>query len=120
MLSSVASGNAKLLAKNVSKNSTLDESDISLPVFLSQTNLKLHNISITPKMIKKVIRNLDSSNMSSPCCFPVEILKNCEPELSHILAKLFNICLKEFSLPDCWKVSLVCPCIKKCWRKIYS
>ena len=34
-------------------------------------------------------------------------LKNCEPELSHTLAELFNKFLKESYFPDCWKVSLV-------------
>ena len=43
-----ASDKAKLFAKNFSKNSNLDDSGISLPVFPSTTNLKLHNISITP------------------------------------------------------------------------
>ena len=59
MLSSV-SDKVKLLAKNFSKNSYLDDLGIYLPVFPSGTNLRLHNISITPKMFKKVIRNLDS------------------------------------------------------------
>ena len=45
---SSASDKAKLFAKNLSKNSNLDDSVISLPVFPSRTNLKLHNISITP------------------------------------------------------------------------
>ena len=35
------------------------------------------------------------------------VLKNCEPELSYILAELFIKCLKESCFPDCWKVSLV-------------
>ena len=60
MLSS-ASDKAKLFAGNFSKNSNLDESGISLPVFPSRTNLKLHNISVTLKMVKKVIMNLDLS-----------------------------------------------------------
>ena len=46
--------------KNFSKNSYLDDSDISLRGFLSRTNLKLHNISVTPKMVKKVVTNLHS------------------------------------------------------------
>ena len=58
---SSASDKAKLFAKNFSKNTNLDDSGISLPVFSSRTNLKLHNISITPKMVKKVVMNLDSS-----------------------------------------------------------
>ena len=76
-----------------SKDSNLDDSGISFPVFLSRTNLKLHNISITPKMVKKVITNLDSSKASGPDCIPVVVLKNCGPELSYILAKLFNMCV---------------------------
>ena len=95
---SSASDKAKLFAKNISKNSRI--------------NLKLHNISITPKMVKKVIINLDSSKASGPDCIPVVVLKNCEPELSYILAKLLNNCPKESCFPDCWKVSSVVPVFK--------
>ena len=109
---STASDKAKLFAKNFSKNSNLDASGISLPVFLSGTYLKLHDISMTPKMVKKVIMSLDSSKASGPDCIPVVVLKNCEPELSYILAKLFNNCLKESCFPDCWKVSSVVPLFK--------
>ena len=35
-----------------------------------------------------------------------------EPELSYILAELFNMCLKESCFPDCWKVSSVVPVFK--------
>ena len=41
---SFASDKAKLFAGNFSKNSNLVDSGISLPVFPSRTNLKLHNI----------------------------------------------------------------------------
>ena len=51
---------ANLFAKSYSKNSNLDESGIALPVFPSRTNLKLHNIFITPKMVKQVITDLNS------------------------------------------------------------
>ena len=67
----------------------------TLPVFHSRTNLKLHNISVTPKMVRKVIMDLDLSKPSSPDCIPVVVLKNCEPELSNILAELFNKCLRK-------------------------
>ena len=63
-------------------------------------------------MVKKVITNLDSSNAPGPDFIPVVVLKNCEPELSYILAELFNICLKESCFPDCWKVSSVVPVFK--------
>ena len=100
---SSASDKANLFTGNLSKNSSLDDSGILLLVFLSRTNQKLHNISLSPKMVKKVIMNLDSSKASGPDCIPVVILKNCEPELSYILAELFNNkCLMESCFPDCW------------------
>ena len=106
---SSASDKAKLFAENFSLNSNLDDSGDSLPVFPSRTNLKLHNISITPKMVRKVVMNLDLSKASGPDCIPVVVLKHCEPELSYILAELFNKYLKESCFPDCWKVSSVVP-----------
>ena len=107
-----ASDKAKLFPKNFSKNPNLDDSDISLLIFPFRTNLKLDNIYITPKMFRKVITNLDSSKASGPDCIPVVVLKNCELELSYILAELFNKCLKESCFPDCWKVSSVVPVFK--------
>ena len=111
MLSS-ASDKAKLFAENFSLNSNLDDSGISLPVFPSRTNLKLHNISVTPTRVRKVVMNLDLSKAFSPDCIPVVVLKNCEPELSYILAELLNKSLKEPFFQDCWKVSSVVPVFK--------
>ena len=108
MLSS-ASDKAKLFARKFSKSCILDDSDISLLAFPSRTNLKLHNIYVTFKMVKKVITNLDSSKVSGPHCIPVVVPKNCEPDFSYILAELFNMFLKESCFPDCWKFSLVVP-----------
>ena len=90
---SSATDKAKSFAKNFSKNSNLDDSGFSLSVFLSRTNLKLHNISETPKLVQKVITNRDSSKVSGLDSVPVVVLKNCEPEFSYMLAKLFNMCL---------------------------
>ena len=63
-------------------------------------------------MVKKVLTNLDSSKASGPDCTPVVLLKNCDPELSYMLAELFNMCLEESCFPDCWKISLVVPVFK--------
>ena len=40
------------------------------------------------------------------------VLNNCEPELSYVLAELFNKCLKESCSLDCSKVSSVVPIFK--------
>ena len=52
-------------------------------------------------MVKKVVTDLDSSKVSGSDGIPVVVLKNCEPELSYILAELFNMCLNESCFPDC-------------------
>ena len=96
-----------MFAENFSKTSNLDDTGISLPVFPCRTNLKLHNISVTPKIVNKVIMNLDLSKTFDPDCIPMMVLKNCELELSYILAELFNKHLKESCFPNCWKVSSV-------------
>ena len=48
----------------------LNDSAIFLPLFPSRTNLKLHNISVTAKLVKKLITNLDLSKASGPDCIP--------------------------------------------------
>ena len=96
-----------LVKQNFSKKSDFDDSGISLLVFPSRTNLRLHNISATPKMVKEVIMNIDLSKASGLDCIPVVALKNCVPELSYILAELLHKCLKESCFRDCWKVSSV-------------
>ena len=50
------------------------------------------------------------------------VLENCEPELSYIQVKLFNMCLKESCFPGCWKISLVVPVFnvgERCTAKNY-
>ena len=74
--------------------------------------MKLHNISASPKTIKKIIMNLDLSKVSGPDSIPVVVLLNSELELSYISAELFNKCLKKSCFSDCWKVSSVVPAFK--------
>ena len=74
VLSSVAN-KAKLIAENLSKNSSPGDSVIYLPGFLSRTNLKLH-IFLTHRLLIKVITNLDSTKVYGHDCMPVVVLKN--------------------------------------------
>ena len=95
------SGTARLLAKSFSKNFYLNHSGTSLLALLSRAKMKLHNISVTPKLVKKVITNLKLSKASGPDCIQVVVLGNCEPKLSYILAELFIMCLKESWFSNC-------------------
>ena len=82
-----------------------------ITAFPSGTNLKLHNIHVTPKFVKKVKTKFDLSKAFSLGCIPVVVLK-CWIELSYVLAEHFNKCRKEYCFPDCWKVSSVVPVFK--------
>ena len=72
---STASDKAKLFAENLFSTLILMTLVSLLLVFPSRTNLKLHNISVTPRMVRTVIMNLDLSKASGPDCIPVVVLK---------------------------------------------
>ena len=63
-----------MFAKNFSKSSDLALSGIPLPAFPSRSNLKLHNISVTPKMVEKFMLNLDLSKASGLDCISLVVL----------------------------------------------
>ena len=63
-------------------------------------------------MVRNAVMNLDLSKASGPDYIPVVVLKNCEPELSYIIAELFNKCFNESCFSDCWKVPSVVPVFK--------
>ena len=61
--------------------------------------------------------NLDLLKAFGPDYIPVVVLNNCEPELSCILAELFNKSFKESCFPDCSKVSSVVPVFKNVGKR---
>ena len=84
------------------------DSGNSLPAFPSGTYLKLNNICVMPKLVRKVIRNTDLSKASVDCILVV-VLTNYEPELSYKPAelldvfkeKLFSLLLKDLICGPC-------------------
>ena len=80
---------AKLLAETWSENSQLDIRCSSIPTFPYRTNLKLHDISITPKMVKVVkmiINVLVFSVISAIGFIPGEVLNICD--IKHLTYRL--------------------------------
>lgn len=108
MLSS-SFGKSKLFAEIISENSNLDGLENLLSFLSSRTIPKLHNLSVTPKMLKKVINTFNSSKGSGPYCIPLVALSNCVPKLlsSLIFLIMFKVILFFISLE-----SLICePCV---------
>ena len=81
-----ASDKAELFAENFFRNTNLGSSGISLPTVPCESNLKLDNICLDENLVKRFIIYLDSSEVSDHGCIPVVHLKDCELELSYILA----------------------------------
>ena len=90
-----------MFAKNFQDSSNLDDLGISLTAFRSRTNLKIRNILVTHKLVKKVITNLNLSKASCFDCILVVVNRKYEPELSFILAESLNMSLKESCFPNC-------------------
>ena len=68
-------------------------------------------------MVKKDIANVDSSRASVPDCIPVVVLKNCEPELSYILAELLQYLSERVLFYRLLKGLVSGPCFKKCLER---
>lgn len=82
--------------------------------------LKVHTITISPKIVMKVITGLEFSKEPDPGRITVSVLKNCDPENSYIIAGLFNMCLKGFCFLDCLKLlSATCLLKKRSMAKHY-
>ena len=62
-------------------------------LYLFSLNLKPHNISVTPKMAKKVITSPDLSKASGPDYIPVVLLKNYESLKFHTYYLNSSICV---------------------------
>ena len=75
-----------------SNNADLHVFSISLSVFPTRTNMKLHNISVTLELVKvnHLITNLYSSKASVPDCIPLVVLKDSEP---HAYQLNFSVCV---------------------------
>ena len=80
MLSSTCE-KAKLFVETYSKNSNIDDSIVSVSAFPPRISMKLYNFPVTPKLVKKVITNLDFSKTFGLDLIPVVFLKKSETEL---------------------------------------
>ena len=103
---------AELFAKNFASNSNLNDKGHALPDYPSKTDKSLNSFTVSAKEVAKLIKALDSTKATGPDSIPVVVLKNISPELSPILAKLFNKCLHQKCFPASWKTSSVCPVYK--------
>ena len=103
---------ANIFASKFAAHSTLDDLGCPLPDFPPVTDERLSDFKVSAGQVASLIKELDATKATGPDNIPVVVLKHLSPELSPILAKLFNRCLKERCFPTSWKTSAVCPVFK--------
>ena len=86
------------------------------PDYYSRTAWKLHNILVTPKMIKKATSALDSSIVSSLDLIRSVVLKDCELEHSYISWYFQYLFSRDLILKI---VRWSHPCFM-CWEEIFG
>ncbi|XP_045511489.1 uncharacterized protein LOC123706298 [Colias croceus] len=103
---------ADLLASLFANNSRLDSGNKCPPV-IPHSGSYMSSINVTQKTVLKTLRNLDVNKASGPDGLPAIVFKNCAPELSPVLTRLFRLSLKSGIVPKSWKVANVQPVPKK-------
>ena len=103
---------AKVFGSIFASNSSRDDFNYPLPDIPSRTDCLVSDFRISVREVSRQVHDLESTKATGPDQVPVVVLKNFSPEISPILEKLFNRCVKEKCVPSSWKVSSVCPIFK--------
>ena len=104
---------ARCLCEQFASNSGPQENSAGLPEFPSRCDDSLRLPFIKSKDVLKCILDLDSSKSCGPDKIPITVVRHCAPELSSILSKVYNLCLKTSVFPSCWKEAVVVPVPKR-------
>lgn len=103
---------ANALAEAFAENANLDAGD-QVPSLPSSLPASMSPISFRQPLIRKILSSLDISKAPGADGIPAIVLKNCAPELTPILCKLFSLSYDSGVIPVCWKLALVQPIPKK-------
>ena len=112
-------GKAELFANMFAENCRLKSAPNLSPNLDPRTDTDsevLDSIQFSPFVISRVLSKLDTASASGPDQIPAVVLKQLAPELSPILSKLFNKCIKESVFPESWKCASVVPSFQKLRR----
>ena len=95
----------KNLAESLPKSCKDDD-----PTLLITNNLKsLYLRPITSSEIEDLIDNLNTQKSVPSFCISIKFIKISAKVISSILAKLFNLCIKEGIFPEAFKISEILP-----------
>ncbi|XP_047997328.1 uncharacterized protein LOC125234949 [Leguminivora glycinivorella] len=107
-----AAEKANLFASLFASNSRLDAGS-KLPPTLPQCSSSMQGIAIRQNEVRRALQTLDVNKANGPDGIPARVLKQCAPELSPVLTRLYRLSLQTRVVPKSWKLANVQPVPKK-------
>ena len=104
---------ANILNQFFTEQSTLDDSNASLPSINHALPYKLDSISITSLEVEDILKTLKTGKAAGPDSIDNRLLKELARPLSGPLTDLFNFSLTTGKVPNLWKQANVTPVFKK-------
>lgn len=95
------------------QQSTINDTNAALPLFVPPAHDTLNSITITQDEVLKAIKSLDINKASGPDLVSPKILKEGMHQLAYPFTKLFNLSLSLKKYPDSWKKANVTAIHKK-------
>lgn len=105
---------AKAFASLFASNSTIgDRVNNCDPPIPSYSSSFMKKIQFRTQQIKNIIKEMETHKSAGPDGIPPIVIKNCSPELSPILSRLYNLSFSTGTFPESWKLANVQPIPKK-------
>ena len=102
-----------LLNRFFAKQSSLDDSGVSVPPVTPYTGSILNAMSFTVNEVLKVINSLNISKATGPDGIGNSFIRQVLPPFAGEITIFFNFCLQNGIFPNQWKMSFVTPVFKK-------
>ena len=90
-----------------------DEDVSSIPTLGQSPHPDMPDIQVTVKGVVKLLKNLNPRKAAGPNKIPCRLLKTVAEEIAPALTLLFNLSLREETVPSIWKHAIVQPVFKK-------
>ena len=104
---------ADLLNNFFTSQSTIDDSNGILPIYINETVNELENIVISENDVCDILKLLDTTKAVGHDHISPRLLKEGKNELAIPLCTLFNLSLQQKVFPSDWKKANIVPVFKK-------
>ena len=104
---------AQVFCKTFAEKCNLQGARKDAPFLDKSTHSSFNNVTFKPKIIHRLLRQLDPAKATGPDLIPSRVLKECSAELASPLSRLFQLCFDNGVFPSNWKRANVVPIHKR-------